>query len=240
MESNQTDHVRTLYNAAKETWPKNDPWHTYTHNYTTWKVQSYLKTLSPKAMVLNAGAGDTRYCASATIYDVDIAEDKLKNSPHPFVASIESLPFPDDFFDCVICVGSVLNYCDLYASLSELIRVLVPNGILCVEYERSQSAEFLLTKNYKANVFSKIYNYNGQQHRLWLYSDTYVLNFLKQQHIDIMRRDYFHGISSLAARFTKDEFSASKFAIYDRYVPWLLKISAHNCLLWGKKLIPSI
>lgn len=236
METNNTDHVRTLYNAAKETWPSDDPWHTYTHNYITQKVQSYLGTLHSEALVLNAGSGDTRYCTSATVYDVDIAEDKLKNSLHPFVSNIESLPFVDSFFDCVICVGSVLNYCDLYTALSQLIRVLKPGGVLCIEYERSQSAEFLLTENYNANVFSKIYTYNGQQHRLWLYSDSYVLQFLKQHHIDVINRDYFHGVSSLVARLTEDEPGASKFARRDRYFPWLLRFTAHNCLLWGQKI----
>lgn len=35
METNNTDHVRALYNAVKETWPADDPWHNYTHNYVT-------------------------------------------------------------------------------------------------------------------------------------------------------------------------------------------------------------
>ena len=236
METNNTDHVRSLYNAVKETWPADDPWHTYTHNYITQRVQSYLNKIHSEALVLNAGAGDTRYCTSATVYDVDIAENKLQNSLHPFVSNIESLPFVDSSFDCVVCVGSVLNYCDFYAALSQLIRVLKPGGTLCIEYERSQSAEFLLTKNYNINVFSKIYSYNGQQHRLWLYSDSYVLQYLKSQHIDVVSRHYFHGVSSLVARFTKDEPRASKLAKYDHYFPWLLKFTAHNCLLWGKKL----
>ena len=45
METNNTDHVRALYNAVKETWPADDPWHNYTHNYVTQKVQLYLATL---------------------------------------------------------------------------------------------------------------------------------------------------------------------------------------------------
>ena len=98
METNNTDHVRALYNAVKETWPADDPWHNYTHNYVTQKVQLYLATLRSGALVLNAGAGDTRYCTSATVYDVDIAEEKLKNSSHPFVSSIESLTFVDCYF----------------------------------------------------------------------------------------------------------------------------------------------
>lgn len=236
MGSNNTEYVRSLYNTAKETWPTDDPWHAYTHNYITQKVQSYLDTLPPEALVLNAGAGDTRYRTPATIYDVDIAENKLKNSLHPFVSSIESLPFVDSSFDCVVCVGSVLNYCDFYAALSQLIRVLKTGGILCIEYERSQSAEFLLTKNYNTSIFPNVYSYNGQQHKLWLYSDSYVLQYLKDLYIDIASRDYFHGVSSLVARFTRDEAGASKLADYDRYFPWLLKFTAHNCLIWGKKI----
>lgn len=230
-----SEEVRTLYNVAKQTWPTNDPWHTYTHNYVTQKVQAYLQALSSDSIVLNAGAGDTRYYSPAMIYDVDIAENKLKDSQHPVVASIERLPFKDNFFNVVICVGSVLNYCDLYAALSELSRVLAHGGLLCIEYERSQSAEFLFTKNYNSNIFSNIYDYNGQQHKLWLYSDSYIVQFLKQSHIKIVHKDYFHGVSSLVARFTRNEPKASKMALYDRNFPWLLKFTAHNCMLWGIK-----
>lgn len=230
------DEVRFFYNTAKETWPTNDPWHIYTHNYLTQKVQQYLKVFSAGTLILNAGAGDTRYESPATFYDVDIAEEKLINSSHPIVANIESLPFEDNYFDCVICVGSVLNYCDLYSSLSELIRVLAHKGSLLIEYERSQSAEFLFTHRYNSTIFPATYHYNGQNHKLWLYSDAYVINFLQQQHIQISQIDYFHGISSLISRFTKNEPQAAQLAAYDHKVPWLLKYTAHNCIIWGSKL----
>ena len=236
MSNQDTNTIRKLYNDAEETWPSNDAWHTYTHEFISRNVQSYLSKLTSDDTVLNAGSGDTIYESKATIYDVDIAESKLKKSLHPVVANIESLPFIDGFFNCIICVGSVINYCDIYAAILEFSRVLDSGGTLCIEYERSQSAEFVFSKHYNENVFPFFYNYNNQQHKLWLYSDEYVTKFLRQSNFVIEKKTYFHGISSVLAKIIKSESKASRYARYDYLFPWFMRYYAHNCIIWAHKI----
>ncbi len=59
------------------------------------------------------------------------------------------MPFNNLFFDNILCVGSVLNYCDALTALSELSRVLKPNGNLILEYESSWGFEYLHKSCYK-------------------------------------------------------------------------------------------
>jgi ubiquinone/menaquinone biosynthesis C-methylase UbiE len=46
------------------------------------------------------------------------------------LATVESLPFPDDFFDKVLCVHVLYFWKDLDAPLREIARVLKPGGRL--------------------------------------------------------------------------------------------------------------
>lgn len=42
--------------------------------------------------------------------------------------NVESLPFPDDFFDTVLCTMAFSGYPNAQMALSEMVRVLKPNG----------------------------------------------------------------------------------------------------------------
>lgn len=138
----------------KEIWNKNDCWHMFTYQTINKFVNEQIKSLIKKdSIILNAGSGDTFYDFDCLIYDCDIAESKLTNSKHPIVASIQDLPFSNNYFDVIICVGSVLNYCDATRTISEFSRVMKPKSYLLLEFERSNSGEFLFSKKYARNVF---------------------------------------------------------------------------------------
>lgn len=236
MEKNDLENVKQLYNNANETWPSNDAWHQYTSNYIYRKVSVFLDgAATDKSVILNAGSGDTRFHSKGIIYDCDIADKKLKNSPHPVIASIDSLPFSNNFFDIIICVGSVLNYADLYSSLHEFTRVLKYNGLLLIEFERSLSAEFWFTQNYGKQIFSKTYHYNSQEHTLWLYSDKYVYSFLKEYQYTLLHKEYFHGMSGVVSRFLHNDHISARWAYYDKYIIPILKFAAHNAIFLLRK-----
>ena len=66
------------------------------------------------------------------------------------------MPFESDKFDYIICVGSVINYIDDFASLSEFYRVLKKNGILIFEYENSKGYEYLGKEDLNKMLFLQI------------------------------------------------------------------------------------
>lgn len=235
--NNRLEHTRKLYNDCQSSWPEESRWHTYTHNHVTQVVTSYLKDrVTPQAVLLNAGSGETAYQIQGKVYDCDIAEGKLSKSENPIIASIEDLPCKDDFFDYIICVGSVINYCDAFAAIGEMSRVLKPQGQLILEFERSESGEFLFTREYGRSVMQHTYQYNGQQHCLWLYSERYIKDILDCNHLQLIYRERFHAVSGALSRFFNDEKIAS-FSKFDSFIPNILsRYWAHNTIMICQKV----
>ena len=119
MQQLDEEKIKDFYNSVDNVWGNNDPWHDYSRSF----ISIYIgkKDIFKDSIVLNAGsAGNTYTIDCKNMYHVDIAEEKIKNAKNAFVASVENLPFEDNYFDNIICVGSVLNYCDAFNAISEL------------------------------------------------------------------------------------------------------------------------
>lgn len=234
---NRLAYIRKLYNDCQTSWPEGSRWHTYTHNHVTKVVTSYLQhKVTPQNAILNAGSGGTTYHIQGKIYDCDIVEGKLSQSENPIIASIEDLPCKDDFFDYAICVGSVINYCDAFAAIGEISRVLKPQGQLILEFERSESGEFLFTREYGRSVIPHTYQYNGQQHRLWLYAERYIKDILNCNHLQLIYHERFHTVSGVLSRFFDDEKIAT-FSKFDSVVPsFVSRYWTHNTIMIFRKV----
>ena len=229
--------IRKHYNEIENIWDENDIWHTFTHKQINKAINSLLLPLIHKnQIILNAGSANTFYdFEDCYIYDCDIAESKLEKSKHPIVASIQNIPLNDHCIDIVICVGSVINYCDASKVISEFSRVMKPNSYLLLEFERSNSGEFLISSNYGKDVFSNYYTYNNQSHKLWMYSEKYISNLLTVYGFEIVKKRRFHILSSVISRF-KDENYSAKFAKLDNFFKPVSYLLAHNVVFLIKKL----
>ena len=102
--------------------------------------------------VLDAGMGPGRLCAILgdrgwTVWGVDASEEmvalarsRLPNASDRLVsASIEVMPFEDDWFDAVVATG-VLEYAVVPDALRELARVVRPGGRIVVSYPNPRAA----------------------------------------------------------------------------------------------------
>jgi ubiquinone/menaquinone biosynthesis C-methylase UbiE len=68
------------------------------------------------------------------IADALFDQPQCKGKVHFAVGDAENLPFPDEFFDAVVCVG-VLRYLDSQKrGLREIYRVLKPNGVVVATF----------------------------------------------------------------------------------------------------------
>ena len=105
--------IRELYNESNCVWPSDDLWHSYTKTVIESKVYSWIAS-STSDLILNAGSGGTEYNIPGTMVHLDIAEKKIKTLPKYIIGSVEDIPSPDNIYDYVICVGSVLNYVPLF------------------------------------------------------------------------------------------------------------------------------
>ncbi|VTX76477.1 class I SAM-dependent methyltransferase [Gemella haemolysans] len=213
-------------------WPENDNWHASTHSIIEKTVINWLnKNTHENSICLNIGAGQSRYSVHGTLIQMDIISEYIENEPNYIVGSLESIPLETESVDFIVCVGSVLNYCDAIRSISEIERVLKINGKAIIEFERSNSAEFLLTKNYSAPVFLKKYNYNNQQHLLWMYSEKYIKEILLIKNLKIKNIYRFHILSSLLYKLGLNEKKSSKFYKFDDSFQKLSYPFAHNVII---------
>ncbi len=230
--------TQKLYDEIEKIWPDDHSWYDYTHNRIIEFINNNRNIFLKDDKILNAGSGGSIYQGiKGVFYHVDISDKFIKKLPNHFVASIENLPFENTFFDSVICVGSVVNYCNSLTAISEIYRVLKEHSYLILEYERSQTGELLFSKEYAKSVSQQIYRFNNQEnHKLWLYSDRYIDNILENIGFKIIKSEYYHVISALSNRFINNELKAGAFAKYDNCIPsFLQKQLAHNRILLAYK-----
>lgn len=219
--------VARFYNNILSVWPEGNAWYQYTRSRISKFICSH--PFDKNSYILNAGAGDMKYDIRGVVHNVDIAEDKIKNSPLFTVASIENLPFDDNTFNGIICVGSVINYCDAIAAISELTRVLCSSGRFILEFESSSSYEYNGFPEYGADAEVVETSYLGQPHKLWVFSPRYIKSILKQCKLRILDEEYFHIISALAIRLGKTEQEAARYVNIDRIAELIAPIKRHGC-----------
>ncbi|MCQ2795779.1 MAG: class I SAM-dependent methyltransferase [Bacilli bacterium] len=146
------------------------------------------------------------------------------------------MPLADNSIDILICVGSVFNYTNYEKSIKEFYRVLKKNGVLILEFERSNSGDFLFNKNHHKKAFLQKYEYSGQEHLLMMYNEKFIINCLKDNGFRLNYKKRFHTLSTLLCRLGMKEESAAKYAKGD----WILRPAsyplAHNVIMVLKKL----
>ncbi len=225
--------------STSDPWPDNDLWHAHTYLSEKNIVEGWLSEVATREMtILNAGSGGMEYDCQGTIIHLDIIESYIKRHENYIVGSVENIDLLDASVDGIICVGSVLNYADAQRALCEFSRVLKPSGFFIIEFERSNSAEFLATGNHGKTLLLKDYHYNGQTHKLWLYDEKYIRQMLKFYNLTVYKNKRIHTLSSLLNRFGLTEEKAACFSRFDKFLQILSYPFAHNALLLGFKEFP--
>ena len=225
-----------IYSALQSVWPDNNRWYNYTHTI----IQSFTckelhNKLHEKSLYLNAGSGGSTYELPGICYHVDIVEKLITTFPHHIVASIEELPFPNNYFDCTICVGSVINYCDAVQSIAELSRTLKVDGYMVLEFERSNTGELWGTHEYGKGSTIQKYEYLGHTHTLWLYSERLITSLLRSYGFVVLKRRRFHCLSAIVNGITKREEPSGRFACFDKVFYPFSYFAAHNVIMLCQK-----
>jgi SAM-dependent methyltransferase len=128
---------------------------------------------------------------------------------------VEEMPFSNESFDFVICVGSVLNYCDPTRCLSEISRILKPQGLLVLEYERSASAEFVWQRGFGSSACRFRTFFGSETTFIWAYSDSFVNGILALNQFVLVRSKWFHCLSALALALLRRPERAAHLMPFD-------------------------
>ncbi len=232
--------VAQMYNEMDEIWPDDDKWYKYTHEYIIKYIGSFqhFKTLNKNSKILNLGSGGNEYEITGSHYHVDIAKEKICRCKNYFVTSAEKLPFKNDFFDAGVCVGSVINYCDPFAVIHEISRTLKKGSYFILDFEQSESWQFIGTQDYKSDV-SLVASFNsGYNDKLWIFSLSYITNILSDFSFEIINLERFHLLSPLLYKIIHNENKAAKLSILDPLAKKIgfLKNKSYNIILTVQKV----
>lgn len=163
--------------------------------------------LKPGFTVLDAGCGSGRHLRALAKMpglkivgvdrnqkDVEGALKALREMPDALscdysvmCADITRLPFPDDYFDCVICSEVLEHIPEHEAALRELVRILKPKGSLVVSVPRyfSERICWMISSDYSQDEGGHIRIYRkkklqkmlaGQGMRCWKINYKHALH----------------------------------------------------------------
>lgn len=235
------EEVAEKYNSLTTIWDKNDKWHFWTYRMITKFISQFKNKYSNKGSfkILNAGsAGNSYGFNEKDVLHIDIADEKIAHLENKIIGSVESLPVKDCQYNLVLCVGSVLNYCDPVKTINEFNRVLENNGYLILEFENSNTLELIGKNEFNKKAVWADTFYFGQE-QIWYYSTNYIMELLCINGFHLIQKDISHIISPLIYRYTKSEKIASLFCRLDnifKRLPFIRNVSSNTILLLQKRI----
>ena len=192
--------LRTRYDVSTV---HEDRWHSYTDSKTKALLARYLghPNRSRENWLLNAGAGVYQIGYDGWLeIDVDLFATPIAGMARAVCANIQELPFPDGWFDAVVCVGEVLAYCDPPKAIRELARVLAPGGRLICDFGSTLGFRHWLRPTLgKAAALIEV-EYNGLPEKTWVYDPRYIRQLMKRFGFRIRAQVGTHSWSALARR----------------------------------------
>lgn len=214
-------YVSQRFDSEQEIWKKGNSWSSHTKKMIQLNIDSFFKKfpIESNTLILNAGSGNTNYdFISDKIINLDMIESKVSQLQKGVVGNIEELPFANEVFTHIVCVGSVINYCDPLTIISELSRVLKSNGKLLIDFDSSNSYEFIFSKEYGASASFVETFYNDSPDQLFVYSRAYLLNILKINSFKVTVQKPYHILSPLIFFLTRSEKISGKFGKFDSMI----------------------
>lgn len=232
--------IRARYNDPVR-YIKIDKWHLFTATEIRRQIANYWNSLPTQSdyIILNAGAGghDLDLFTSTTI-NLDISETRIASLPHPLLGSIEALPLAGCTVDIIVCVGSVINYCDAAVAIVEFGRVLRPGGCLLLEFESSHSAELITQDAFGRSAAVTETFYASQQEVVWAYSPKYIQNLLHAANFKLIRSVPIHVLSPWGLLFLRSIRAAAAIARLDRMarrIPFLTRWASNHLFFCEKR-----
>lgn len=131
-------------------------------NYNSWILNDILKIApSRKLLDVSCGAGYTLEAAAKDMLDVagiDISEEAISRAQKRIpnadlkVGNAESLPWADESFDYVTCLGSFEHFLHAERVAAEISRVMKPEAASCILVHNRYAFEDILDVWFTGNI----------------------------------------------------------------------------------------
>jgi hypothetical protein len=211
--------VTDKYNSLNRIWAPNDLWHSRMRE-EIFAAFRRVRALHPEPfdLVIDLGSGGfTQDIHCQKYIHVDLALQKIEGTALAVCADTHRLPFRDQTADCLVCVGSVINYCSLIEAINEIGRVSKLGAIVILHVELSNSLELLWTPHFRAEATFVRTAYQGEE-LIWLYSRRNILAALANSGLRIISEVYLHTFTALAYRIVRNRNIAARLATADRVI----------------------
>jgi ubiquinone/menaquinone biosynthesis C-methylase UbiE len=235
----ETAAVRARYNDPTN-YTSEDVWHQFTGAETQRQIIRFWRSeYRGDQVVLDAGSGDIdlRLQAALTI-NLDISETRVCKLPNAVIGSVEAIPLHDSTTDIVVCVGSVLNYCDAGTAISEFARILRPGGYLLLEFESSRSAELRSQDAFGRSVGVAETFYGDGAEIVWVYTPEFVRNLLEAAEISVFKWVPIHVLSPWVLSLFGSISGAAIVARLDpvaRFLPIVARWASNHLFIGQKR-----
>ncbi len=164
--------------------------------------------IKPTNKVLEIGSGSGRYtkdivkmCEALTVTDISSHQIEFNKSKMQELSLLDKIKafhvldvlemsiFPDSSFDCVICIGGIINYLldKENDGLAEMLRILKPGGILIIG-----AMSFIGASLYYLDSIRREKNEFGIEATKWLFN-TGVQD---EEHYPVSSKHYVHMMRS--------------------------------------------
>ena len=229
--------AKSTYDATPDIWPESDKWSSHTKKILKQVVGRTVP--NGNSVILNAGCGGNDYGIgqrASICINLDISARQCRGIRLPVVADIESIPFADNMFDAVLCVGAVINYCEPYAAIPELFRVTKPGGLVVIDFETTQSAELLFSGHWGKRVSVIERKYAGRDDKTLLFSADHIKRIVDQSGI-VTKIHRYHTTTAVWLRVTKKLEIPNIVSSLDRFlsrVPFVSTLASNSIFLCQK------
>lgn len=190
-------------------------------------IEETLQKIPAGLTILDAGAGETPYkkfCKHLNYVaqdfgkyegtgEVGLQMGSWDNSKLDIVSDITAIPRPDASFDAIMCTEVLEHVPDPVAALTELNRVLKPNGYLLT------TAPFASLTHFAPYHFATGFNRFFYEHHLKSFG--YDIHEMK------MNGNYFEYIAQEIRRIKRmgKEYAGTKISIFDKVLAHLLLLT---------------
>jgi SAM-dependent methyltransferase len=225
-----------LYGSGQKIWFDDDRWNAHKRQRIERFVLKTYDFSKNGSSVLDAGSGNTLYSwMPMKRISTDRFHSQLVTKRDAVVCDLEALPFADESFDLVFCIGAVINYVSALEAINELSRVTKFGGRLYLHFESSASFEQLGKPSWNASAYLHNTINSSRVDHIWIYSPKFIYDSLHAARFSILECSEFHVLSALLIRFGISQNRAALAGIFDGGAPLLRKF-ADDVIVLAEKI----
>lgn len=191
--------VKSKYEVRDAVWPADD-WHMTTARTIRKFIESRQINAGKDVLLVGSGGIEYKISPEGNLIHLDLALRHLKGFPLAVAGIAEDMPFADNTFDAVACVGSVLNYCDFKKSIQEISRISKNGSVIFLEAETSNSIEYLGKECFWKDHHLAETFFGAETEHIYVISATALFNAIHAAGLAVKSVSRFHTLTSAILR----------------------------------------